>query len=141
MGTNYYLVPQPPCPHCGRPYESRHIGKSSAGWCFALHVYPDEGICNLEDWRREWDGKQIIDGYGREITAPELLSVIDRRGRLSTTWDGPPPERYRNWDHFHRYNESEFGPCKLLRPQAHCYGIVGYGEDGGTWYYVTGEFS
>ena len=141
MGTNYYLEAQPPCPHCGRPYESRHIGKSSAGWCFALHVYPDEGICNLDDWKQEWEGKRIVDEYGREITTDELLSLIDRRGRLSRTWEGPIPTGYRDWSDFHKQNRSESGPYGLLQPIPKCYGVVGYGEDGGTWYYVKGEFS
>lgn len=38
MGTNYYLHSQDPCEHCGRSYPELHIGKSSAGWVFALHV-------------------------------------------------------------------------------------------------------
>ena len=36
MGTNYYL-------------NDRHIGKSSAGWYFALHIYPEENINSLDE--------------------------------------------------------------------------------------------
>lgn len=55
MGTNYYSIT--------RGFEQRsdlwdyrytsdvlHIGKSSGGWCFALHVYPELGINDLDDW-------------------------------------------------------------------------------------------
>jgi hypothetical protein len=48
MGTNYYIE----LPHCLSYTESDeryHVGKSSAGWCFALHVDPDKGINDLED--------------------------------------------------------------------------------------------
>ena len=42
MGTNYYLHrPRTnECEHCGRADEAPplHIGKSSSGWCFSLHV-------------------------------------------------------------------------------------------------------
>ena len=38
MGTNYYWQESEPCAACGRGYEQVHVGKSSAGWCFSLHV-------------------------------------------------------------------------------------------------------
>lgn len=79
MGTNYYVIPQPPCEHCGRAYEARHIGKSSYGWAFGLHVYPEEGIANLSDWKTCLDGKRIIDEYGRDISVQEMLDIIERR--------------------------------------------------------------
>lgn len=65
MGTNYYLEPKPPCQCCGRPFEQLHIGKSSAGWCFALHVIPERGIKDLDDWVRIWSQPEarIVDEY------------------------------------------------------------------------------
>ena len=54
MGTNYYLHEPPTnkCEHCGRQDEKEplHIGKSSVGWVFALHIIPEMGIEDLEDW-------------------------------------------------------------------------------------------
>jgi len=38
LGTNYYWQESEPCAACGRGYEQVHVGKSSAGWCFSLHV-------------------------------------------------------------------------------------------------------
>lgn len=86
MGTNYYLkeTPKPPCECCKRPYETPnlHIGKSSAGWCFSLHVMPEQGIDSLADWQREWakPGTHIVDEYGRRIPTEDMLSIITERG-------------------------------------------------------------
>lgn len=86
MGTNYY-VRYPACPHCGRRDEDRHIGKSSAGWKFSLRVYPEEGVNNLEDWRREWEKGEIINEYDEPVAVEKLLqSILERshpRGLLS----------------------------------------------------------
>ena len=42
MGTNYYFEDSSEvCECCGRGAESLHIGKSSGGWCFSLHVMPE----------------------------------------------------------------------------------------------------
>lgn len=90
MGTNYYWTPptEEPCPHCGRGPEQprpRHIGKSSAGWCFALHVYPGEGINTLEDWKALWATGGTITAYDEPITVEEMLNTITNRSR-----DGEP---------------------------------------------------
>lgn len=137
MGTNYYLETQPPCPTCGREYESRHIGKSSAGWCFALHVYPEESTMNLEDWKQDWRGKQIVDEYGRKLTPDEMLAVITDRHWLRRD----EPLGYKDWAEFHRINHSEEGPNGLLRHRIGDLqsGCVAHGE--GTWDYIVGEFS
>lgn len=69
MGTNYYLKPKP-CECCGRTDEGLHIGKSSAGWCFSLHVIPEEGINGLDDWKSRFDepGVQIVNEYGEVVS-------------------------------------------------------------------------
>ena len=39
MGTNYYLVKEKHCEHCGHTHkEEKHIGKSSAGWKFLFYA-------------------------------------------------------------------------------------------------------
>jgi len=87
MGTNYYWRPNSQaCKECGHdPSEEIHIGKSSAGWCFALHV-TDE-IEELIDWRGVWrnGGGKIFDEYGREITASDMLVVITQRAARDDT--------------------------------------------------------
>lgn len=78
MGTNYYLHSEV-CPACGRSDEPLHIGKSSAGWCFSLHV-TDE-ITSLDDWRKEWSkpGRVIRNEYGADVSAGDMEACITRR--------------------------------------------------------------
>ncbi len=80
MGTNYYLH-RDCCPHCGRGDDRLHIGRSSAGWCFALHVDHEEGINSLDDWKAIWSlpNAKIIDEYGRQHTPEEMLATITER--------------------------------------------------------------
>ena len=144
MGTNYYLHTKPPCTCCGRPYPPLHIGKSSAGWCFALHVIPEEGINDLDDWRKLWSqsGAYIEDEYGDAISAyvmEEMITnrhwpypVFDAKG-MRQTCDG-----YVTEEDFHRQNRSQRGPNGLLRSAlgGNC---VKHGD--GTWDCIEGEFS
>jgi hypothetical protein len=67
MGTNFYLK--------SPDAEPLHIGKSSAGWCFSLRVYPEYGINNLEDWLDLLcDPYAVIeDEYERWISPSKML--------------------------------------------------------------------
>ena len=80
MGTNYYLVTEE-----GR----KHIGKSSGGWCFSLHVYPEEDINDLQDWIPFWNqltpDKHIEDEYGAIITGEGMLIIICERKSQPTS--------------------------------------------------------
>lgn len=85
MGTNYYLHNQPPCPCCKRDYEPLHIGKASCGWAFMLHVVPDEGINDLNDWVRLWSEPNacIKDEYDRIVTMGEMLEIVTKPKMVS----------------------------------------------------------
>ena len=139
MGTNYYLHVKPDCECCGRPFDALHIGKSSGGWCFSLHVLPEDGINSLDDWRALWSapGAIVRNEYGDTVSIEEVESVITDRcsakGFDDAAWPG-----YHNEQHFHNLNHSERGPNGLLRHRVgpHC---LGHGE--GTWDYLPGEFS
>jgi len=137
MGCNYYLQAEPPCPTCGRADDERvHIGKSSAGWYFALHVIPELGINTLDDWRNLWSapGAIIRNEYGDVMSISDMELIITvRRGVL--------PKDRRGWaieDELHRVNHSEWGDNYLLRSRLGK-GCVGHGE--GPWSYFTGDFS
>ena len=129
MGTNYYLR-ENECPHCGR-YDERHIGKSSGGWTFALHVYPDEGINTLDDWKAILDGSDgsIYDEYGESVCFALMLGHITKR-----EW------KHRNTDDDRTISSYAVkGPNGLCRHKIDGRHCVGYGE--GTWDYIIGEFS
>ena len=113
MGTNYYLHQKPDCKCCGRPFEPLHIGKSSGGWCFALHVMPEDGINTLDDWRVLWSapGAFIRDEYGEKVSIADMERLITER-----KWRG--------------------GSVKRHNDDRYC---VGHGD--GTWDYIVGEFS
>ena len=136
MGTNYYA----------RKYDENtcnvhqlHIGKSSGGWHFSLHIIReidmydnqvDEPILSLSDWLLIFDTYRIFDEYDKEITKEEMLDIIKNRGAHSDTV----------------LTEQEASKCG---------GIIGYnnlvaskidynhcfGNEGGTWDLIGGEFS
>ena len=72
MGTNYYVYGD------AKFSNGKHLGKRSAGWDFALHVYPDEGINRLEDWLVTLSSKsvEVRDGYNKKIKLKHLLRII-----------------------------------------------------------------
>lgn len=118
MGTNYYWhSPANTCPTCGRSdAEELHIGKSSAGWCFALRVYPNREINDLPDWidRFEMPGSRIVDEYGRDLAPSDMLLAILVRFRR-----GDPPDPIWLVE-----NHARRGPFGLARA---CQAVAGDG--------------
>lgn len=141
MSINYYCQENDPCSQCGRPYERKHIGRSVGGWCFDLHVYPQEGIHDLEDWKKLWQGNLISDEYGEIVLEEEMLRIITQR-----TWDKQKnkPYGYKSWEEFYKINkECEPGPNGLSRYKINNtdWGLrcISHGE--GTWDCIDGVFS
>lgn len=136
MGTNYYHKIDGI-----ETSEAKHIGKSSGGWCFALHVYPEEGISNLEDWRKAlgYGGiGTIYDEYGSPITFNELMNIITNRSWHTLIDDNPKVDSYYNGvNDFLKRNHAVRGPNNLLRCEIGEYCI---GHEG-TCDYIIGEFS
>lgn len=114
MGTNYYLHDKPDCECCGRSFEPLHIGKSSGGWCFSLHVMPMDSIHTLEDWQALWNmpNSFIRNEYGEKVSKEDIERIITQR-----QWKGEFPRRHD-------------------LDGTHC---IGHGP--GTWDYITGAFS
>lgn len=159
MGTNYYLHKplRNVCEHCGRhdKPEKIHLGKSSSGWCFSLHVYPDT---NLFDWPeiRTWLEQQLLTGsvikdeYSEQVSLEKFESIVtERYQKKEFDWDTEwwCPKKigtitlpgYTSEDHFHESNHSARGPYGLLRhrvDQIHC-----ISNGFGTWDCIIGEFS
>jgi hypothetical protein len=111
--------------------ESLHIGKSSGGWCFRLHVYPEHGINDLDDWKPFLEDGIIFDEYETFTTADTMLRIITER-----SWDSDP-RRYTAATL--ATNCAQPGPNGLLRSRllpGHC---IGHGQ--GTWDLMIGDFS
>jgi len=145
MGTNYYLKTEPDkvCAHCGHAKEGEllHIGKSSGGWCFSLHVYPDTRINDLDDWLPLLERGQIEDEYGDRVSVLRMLSIIRDR-EAPPDWDDPgrtigPWSRYNRERDDHLANGSVRGPKGLLRHPLD-ESCVSHGA--GTWDCIDADF-
>lgn len=153
MGTNFYLESTARLP-AAFDRTRIHIGKSSAGWCFALHVYP-HFLCDYEvsevDHHRpvnlgQWlalmeataaDGSaRIVDEYGSLLSKDEMVERITQRSWLQSD---DVPRSYSSWAEFHRVNHSEPGPNGLVRHQIDRKHCIAHGE--GTWDLIVGDFS
>lgn len=136
MGTNYYLK-QP-------NKEQLHIGKSSSGWCFFLHVKPNKNIHTLDDWFLFFNSSEniIIDEYNQIIEPDNMMNIIINRSCNPKKWGliaRSPFFNYATKEEFLERNQALEGPNDLLRciiDNKHC---IGHGE--GTWDYIIGDFS
>lgn len=133
MGTNYHMVKGEHYPEGGYDHPLNpllkwgtgrppmiHIGKSSGGWCFALRVYPHQGVHTLADWRAfasrlVGEGWRVEDEYGTGYSLDELWGVVERVG----------------W-------EEKMGRA-LTRHEVDNTYCIGQGE--GLYDYMVGEFS
>ena len=135
MGTNYYARKYD---HDTCTVSSLHIGKSSGGWNFSLHVisqrdsdFDNAGrplLC-LEDWLPVFDTHRIFDEYDREITKEEMLDIIANRhgvfGEILTLEEA-------------RRAGGEVGINNLIAHKVD--NSFCYGTEGGTWDLIAGEF-
>lgn len=156
MGTNYYWYPD----RESMPYwEGLHIGKSSGGWTFALHVHnpefdgdePPEWTRyprDLGGWQERWQMGFIVDEYGRAVTVDEMLDIICNRGtpgeaftqeyRLERVVAAAKWGETRPWHKILADNYAVEGPNRLLRRRIDSRHCIGYGD--GTWDLCIGEF-
>lgn len=141
MGTNYYARINE-CEWCGR-YKRLKLGKSSAGWCFTLRVYPEKGISTLDDLIEFLDDNmaKIYDEYERKIPLKKFLKVVTERSWPinKKNYDFSNDNFYKDLNHFLEINQAELGPNNLLRHKIDGQFCIGHGE--GTWDYCIGDFS
>lgn len=111
--------------------EVMHIGKSSGGWCFSLHVVPEQGIEDLYDWipiLTDPD-RVIINEYRDTIEFYEMIKIITHRSRSE-------PSNWTLEDYSRNYAEP--GPNNLAR---HTVGQGCLRQGTGTWDCIEGYFS
>lgn len=139
MGTNYYLHKNV-CKHCEKSSEELHIGKSSSGWYFSLHIIPEENINSLDDWIVLFNVHAIKNEYGKIISTEEMLSTIRERSSPKK-WDEidwVKDRFYKSESEFHTRNHSARGLNGLAKHKidGRC---IGYGY--GAYSHILGEFS
>jgi hypothetical protein len=147
MGTNYFWIRERDvCKACGRGVEVErlHIGKSSAGWCFSLHIRHsgvDAAPQSLDDWKARFvmPCSHIEDEYGRRETAEAMVAEITERSNRPRPDRIPDVYGCASWAEFFDWNHAEPGPNNLLRHRIEPDHCVGHGE--GTWDLIIGEFS
>lgn len=136
MGTNYYSVRRGLEDVDSESFwelvrredeDILHIGKSSGGWCFSLHVVPEHGISDLDDWLPIFIDPErvIVDEYRNLIKFEQMMRTITAR-----SWNRP--------DNFEWDNHSMKGPNGLRRHKLDRY-CVKHGS--GTWDCIIGNFS
>jgi len=140
MGTNYYLEGNETttqCECCGQDVagtEQLHIGKSSMGWCFSLHV-TDE-CPDLAAWEHFLVNADVsvVDEYGEHVNPTQMINIMKSK-RSDIRWKDKKWMGYINEGDFHQQNGSERGPNNLLRHSGN--------DNAGTipCDYCTGEFS
>ena len=121
------------------PTLTLHIGKSSAGWCFSLHVHPEHGINTLADWQKVWrqPNATIVNEYGRAIAADEMLDEVIARSWKGTRQNDDEWVRV-NFDWLH-VNYAAPGPNGLAR-HTYCASLPPDPERD-TYDLCTGDFS
>ena len=149
MGTNYYAEVLRPaiCQCCGQKTEDEketlHIGKSSGGWCFAVHV--TENIPDWQSWKNylKKNNSKIYDEYDKEISLNSLINIVENRSSKTEYNEKLFKEnnhysQYTSLERFLEVNQAEIGPNNLLRHKLNerC---ISHGD--GTWDYIIGEFS
>lgn len=137
MGTNYYLEGYKPRQLSSTPCEQTlHIGKSSYGWVFALHVIPELGINDFPDWIKLFheEGTRIIDEYDREVSKFEMTSLITDREDMVPSSPAKDQEFLKqNYAVYDEYN------CLLRAEVSERTRCIRHG--GGSWDLIEGEFS
>ena len=115
MGRNFFLKIETEA-----ETESLHIGKSSYGWAFALHVIPEKGLTSLRAWRNfiMGENKRIENEEGEEIGKRELLRIITE---------------------CHKWIPADKKVVGLARARLGVGGCIGHGK--GSWDLIEGEFS
>jgi hypothetical protein len=132
MMSNYYLIKgthEKICPHCGsttKELVKLHIGKSTVGWCFSLHVIPEDGINSLDDWIQLFEHFKIIDEENNEVHPSDMIRKITNRRGISYN------------DEYIKTHGAIRGPDNLLRSKIDGF-CIGHGE--GTFDYFIGDFS
>lgn len=135
------------------PMHGKHIGESSGGWCFRLHVSTPNTL-GSESWSQDpfsyildlWDwlpwlkdsAFYIANEYGDEISVDEMTKIIQERQFVP----GPAMCEEMTREGIARFYATRGGvrgPGYLCRHKIDGHYCIGHGA--GTWDLIIGEFS
>ena len=71
-----FIVPDYCTYRCNPVIGGLHIGKSSYGWIFGLHVFPDLGLNTYEDWEKLLPYGKIRDEYMEPHTCYQFVEML-----------------------------------------------------------------
>lgn len=113
-----------------------HIGKSSAGWLFSMHVIPSEDIESWNDWQSvlQASGK-IFDDSHNVVTFEELRQIVEDRSAkhpLEFDWSTKEELIAETITYNTKYNLLQTGP------KAEHFTKTVFGE--GPWKYCNYDF-
>ena len=102
-----------------------HLGKSSFGWRFSLHVYPASGIMNWNDIHELIYNAKIFDEYGDEIQYDQFCEIVMNRSRdrefpmkVMATLNTP--------DRFERIENGILGSYVMVKDEWEYFDATGY---------------
>lgn len=78
MGMNYHTYAGNSCSHCGRGDEEVHLGKSSVGWDFSLHLHP-EFYADWESMKQWLKGRTIKNEHEAVYTHEQFVEMVERK--------------------------------------------------------------
>jgi hypothetical protein len=142
MGTNYFLTFNGTMMDrlVENSVKELHIGKSSMGWCFGLHVIPELGLNSLRDWYRVLSKKQnvITNEYREVISIASMLAIITERRSNFKAPEIKTASDQQDLDRYLHANHAALGPNGLLRHKRDSL-CIGHGT--GPWDLMNGDYS
>ena len=139
MGTNYFVktgkMTTVTCNYgCQHQIEEElHIGKYAWGWKFCLHIIPEKGIYELNDWKPLFKSGLIFDEYKNQISYEDMIKLIVK----------PQEERLKNQTYSGRLlNACEVPSYCSYDPTDDSFYVTEnkIGESGGHYVLVSGDF-
>lgn len=91
MSTDYYLVEEPPCGCCGRPYPELEVGTRAGGWGFTLGALGETWPAIRERILSAW---RVRDEYSETLFPAEMVALIESWGSAGRSMAAEYPETY-----------------------------------------------
>lgn len=129
-----------------------HLGKSSSGWRFSLHVYPEIGIMNWNDVLNKivLNSIEILDEYGDAIPVQDFIRIAtDRKSHKAEFPIKVCPRGKRLGEWIEVWSDDEYFEQTGYRLDKHGLNIhpidrdhcIGNGSENETFDYIVGNFS